>query len=187
MPKTTNSKAAIVDAAAELIRSRGVQGTSIADIVAASGTSAGAIYHHFPNKNAVVVEVARTTLLWPLTALEKYRSKPASPAKLLGFALDALTYAPELGQLLIALGSGASVDSDLGRQLRAEFALLKNSVDTTMEAWAIANEVPIERVHGYSQLMMGLTLGYGTQQTLVENFDADDYRAKAIGILEVAN
>lgn len=174
-----------MNAAAELIQSRGVQGTSIADIIAASHTSAGAIYHHFPNKNAVVVEVARTALEWPLSALEKYRSQPASPARLLEYALDALRFAPELGQLLIALGTGASVDSDLGRLLRAEFATLKDSVDTTMEAWALANDVPTERVHGYSQLMMGLALGYATQSALLENFDAEAYRAKALAILEI--
>ena len=38
-----------------LIRQHGVQGTSVAQLVAASGTSAGAIYHHFSGKNAVVI------------------------------------------------------------------------------------------------------------------------------------
>jgi AcrR family transcriptional regulator len=43
----TTSRQAIIDAAGELIRSHGVQGASIARLVKLSGTSAGAIYHHF--------------------------------------------------------------------------------------------------------------------------------------------
>ena len=65
-----------------LIRQHGVQGTSVAQLVAASGTSAGAIYHHFSGKNAVVVEVARSAISIPLAALKEYLDRPASPAQL---------------------------------------------------------------------------------------------------------
>ncbi len=58
----------IVDAAAQLIKQQGVHAASISGIIAASHASAGSIYHHFANKNEIVLEVARTRLAEPLRA-----------------------------------------------------------------------------------------------------------------------
>ncbi|GAA2180021.1 hypothetical protein GCM10009785_09090 [Brooklawnia cerclae] len=178
-----SSRQAIVDAAAQLIRASGVQGTSISDLIAASGTSAGAIYHHFPSKNAIVVEVAREAMAWPMAALAEYRDRPASPSDLLSYAMTALTDAPELGDLLIALGAGAATDDDLGQQLRDEVGRLRDSVEETMLAWAMANGVPHGRVQGYSQLLIGLTLGFVSQRRLVSNFDEQSYAAQAVRLM----
>lgn len=179
----TTSRRAIVEAAAQLIRTHGVQGTSIAQLVAASGTSAGAIYHHFSSKNAVVVEVAREAISRPLAALTQYRGQPASPAELASYAMAALALNPKLGDLLAQLGAGAGTDDELGQQLRAEFAILRDSVADTMLAWAECNDVPAVRVQGYSQLLIGLTLGYASQRVLVDRFDEQFYRTQAVALL----
>ncbi|MDI9627758.1 MAG: helix-turn-helix domain-containing protein [Acidobacteriota bacterium] len=185
MTEKTNSRQAIVDAAAELIRTHGVQGTSIARLVAKSGTSAGAIYHHFADKNAVVVAVARATIAGPLAALNAYRNRPASPAELASYAMTALALAPELGDLLAQLGAGAGLDDELGQQLRAEFAALRDSLEQTMLAWAAVNDVKAERVRGYSQLLAGLTLGYASQRVLMDGFDEAAYRGQAVELLKL--
>ncbi|MGB3956288.1 MAG: TetR/AcrR family transcriptional regulator [Brooklawnia sp.] len=186
MTDKTTSRQAIIDAAGELIRSHGVQGASIARLVKLSGTSAGAIYHHFSGKNAVVVAVAREAIAVPLRALEEYRHRPASPAELASFAMNALAVAPELGDLLAQLGAGAGTDDELGQQLRAEFALLRDSMEETMLAWAQANDIPGGRVSGYSQLLAGLTLGYASQRVLVDGFDESGYRNQAVQLLKLS-
>lgn len=185
MTDRPTARDAIIETAAQLIRIHGVQGMSISDIVAESGTSAGAIYHHFPNKQAVFVEVARVAIAWPLRALAEYLDRPASPAELLAFALDAHTASPELGNLLTQLGAGASTDDELGRQLRAEFAVLRDSLERTIQAWAQLNGIPPERVAGYSQLMTGLALGFISQRVLVADFDEATYRRQAVALLEL--
>src|SRR5260370_39891828 len=43
----------ILEAALEVFARKGYHGASVDDIVRASGTSNGAVYHHFPNKDAV--------------------------------------------------------------------------------------------------------------------------------------
>src|SRR5689334_21987970 len=43
----------ILDGALEVFARKGYHGASVDDIVRASGTSKGAVYHHFPNKEAV--------------------------------------------------------------------------------------------------------------------------------------
>ena len=45
---TKDSRASMVRSAASLIRTRGVSGTSLADVLADSGAPRGSIYHHFP-------------------------------------------------------------------------------------------------------------------------------------------
>jgi AcrR family transcriptional regulator len=50
----------MVASAAALIGSRGVEATSFADILAASGAPRGSIYHHFPDGKGELVEEAMT-------------------------------------------------------------------------------------------------------------------------------
>lgn len=173
--RSLRSRQAIIDAAAELIRSCGVPGTSIAEIIAASGTSAGAIYHHFSGKQAIIVEVAHQVLRWPLTALDAYADDPASPAELFGYAVEALRYEPELAELLVQLGAGALTDDSLGRLLRGEFSLLRDRLRQTLRQWAQLNGTSGDRVSGLEQMLVGLTMGYATQSALVDDFDPDAY------------
>ena len=63
MPKVTDEYRAarrdeIVDAALAAFRRKGFQAASMADIIAESGQSAGAIYGHFKGKSEIVLEVA---------------------------------------------------------------------------------------------------------------------------------
>lgn len=52
-----DSKARIIAAAAGLMYERGIRGTSVDDILAASGAGKSQFYHYFPDKSALVVEV----------------------------------------------------------------------------------------------------------------------------------
>jgi len=51
------TRAALLDAARELFAERGVTETSRDDIAERAGVTRGALYHHFPSKNAVAVAV----------------------------------------------------------------------------------------------------------------------------------
>ena len=99
--------------------------------------------------------------------------------------MSALELAPELGELLAQLGAGAITDDALGRRLRAEFSMLRDSVEETMQAWARLNDVPAARIEGYSQLLVGLTLGYASQRVLVEGFDERVYLKQAVALLRL--
>jgi len=56
------TRARIVAAAASLVRRQGVAGTSLDDVMAATGTSKSQLYHYFANKDALVREVVKTQL-----------------------------------------------------------------------------------------------------------------------------
>nr|WP_076389216.1 TetR/AcrR family transcriptional regulator [Vaginimicrobium propionicum] len=188
MPKSsTPARQAIINATAELICAHGVTGTTISQIIKSSGTSVGAIYHHFANRNQVVAEVARQAISWPLSSLAAYRCNPRSPEELLGFAIDALRSAPEVGDLLIQLGAGAATDDELGQLLRQEFVQLRVGLEDTMNAWARINNISPKLLAGRAQLLVGLALGFVSQRRLLSNFDEDAYLRSATAAMKVAS
>ncbi len=179
------SRILIIDAAAELIREKGVQATSISDITKLSGASAGSIYHHFASKEAIVVEVTHQVIRYPLGALAAYRDNPTGPAELFTFATQALQANPELGDLLVQLGAGATTDGELGRHLRDEFTPLAEAVQEDLHNWALVNDLPPEMVQGRGQILFGLLLGFVAQRRLVGSFDADAYLRQSLQLLNV--
>jgi AcrR family transcriptional regulator len=56
------TRARIVDAAAALVYERGFAGTSLDDVMAATGTSKSQLYHYFADKDALVREVIKAQL-----------------------------------------------------------------------------------------------------------------------------
>lgn len=60
-PVANNTKQRMVEAAARMMRTRGLAGTSFTDVLAASGAARGGIYHHFPGGKA---ELAREAAAW---------------------------------------------------------------------------------------------------------------------------
>ena len=56
------TRARIVDVAASLVYERGFAGTSLDDVMAATGTSTSQLYHYFADKDALTREVIRAQL-----------------------------------------------------------------------------------------------------------------------------
>ena len=56
------TRARIVAGAAELMYARGVAGTSLDDIMAATNTSKSQLYHYFTGKDDLVLDVIRSQL-----------------------------------------------------------------------------------------------------------------------------
>src|SRR4051812_8893579 len=58
-----DTRTRILDATARLLRQRGYHGTSLNDILAASGAPRGSLYFHFPGgKDQLVIEVTRASV-----------------------------------------------------------------------------------------------------------------------------
>jgi TetR/AcrR family transcriptional repressor of nem operon len=53
---TAKTRVRIVAAAAEMFRARGIEATSVADVMAAVGLTVGGFYRHFESKDALVAE-----------------------------------------------------------------------------------------------------------------------------------
>jgi len=61
----------IVSTAAAMLRERGVQGLSVADVMQAAGLTHGGFYRHFASKDALVAEATRAAFSQILDRLEK--------------------------------------------------------------------------------------------------------------------
>jgi TetR/AcrR family transcriptional regulator, lmrAB and yxaGH operons repressor len=74
----SGAKAAMVDGAVRLLATRGVEGASFSEVLAASGAPRGSIYHHFPGGKAELVHAALDLASQRgLAAMEATRGQPA--------------------------------------------------------------------------------------------------------------
>ncbi|TGW02048.1 TetR/AcrR family transcriptional regulator, partial [Mesorhizobium sp. M2D.F.Ca.ET.145.01.1.1] len=59
----TDTRTRMIEATALLLRRRGYHGTSLNDILTASGAPRGSLYFHFPGgKDQLVIEVTRASV-----------------------------------------------------------------------------------------------------------------------------
>jgi TetR/AcrR family transcriptional regulator, transcriptional repressor for nem operon len=72
------TRARIVAAAAALVYERGVAGTSLDDVMAATGTSKSQLYHYFADKDALTCEVIKAQLGRILAAQQAGRHEVSS-------------------------------------------------------------------------------------------------------------
>lgn len=97
MPRLTDTRkelrrAQITEAAVRCFGRKGLERTSIAEITAESGLSAGSIYSHYRNKAEVVQAAARAVLAKRAEAIGAYAASdtPPDPDELLARLVDAI-------------------------------------------------------------------------------------------------
>jgi AcrR family transcriptional regulator len=82
--------AAILEAAAALFTSRGVEGTTMSAIAAQSRTSIGSLYQFFPNREALVEALAEQYLAdWQRMRADTTRSRPRGLRASIDAGIDA--------------------------------------------------------------------------------------------------
>ncbi len=183
-----DTKLAICQAAMACFAEKGVRGTSVADIIARSGLSAGAIYHHFDSKHAVVVEVARLTVEQALADVREYDpAGPVSPRVLFESAVAGLMKNPQGSKLMVQLWAGAALDPELRALLESQMALLRDGVKARLAGWrkgrgGAPDSTADEQV---TQLLVGLTVGCLTQHVLLPgSFDVGAYVTNGGALLD---
>jgi AcrR family transcriptional regulator len=172
----------IVIAAMVAFRRRGFQAASMADIIAESGMSAGAIYGHFASKSEIVTEVAQRVVgarideAAVLTAAETLEP-PAYLALILmrGMLRD-------LGDagMILQLWGEAVTEPTLKGLSSSVFQRLKDAYTAYISLW-------YQREHGESveradeiaasqvPLFVAVAQGFIVQSALAPGFDADRY------------
>lgn len=177
------AREAILDAAADLIRTQGAAGMSIADLIARSGTSAGAIYHHFGNKQGVVVEVARRAVAIPMqSVLHTPVEGGLSPTDLLIAALSRVAQSTEAAELLVQVWAGASAEPKLMELLRREGQGIRDAVELVIRRWCERNRVATDPA-GVGAVLISLVMGSVVQRSLVPDFDSQAYLDAATTLL----
>ena len=111
--KITKEKAAenrqlLVETAARLFREKGIDGVGVAEISKAAGLTHGALYAHFPSKDALAAEAMQFSTC---SAYGKVSARPASLSELIDYYL-----APEQRDNLAEGCPLAAAASEVARQ-----------------------------------------------------------------------
>lgn len=174
------SRDAILDAAAELIRTKGVAGTSISDIVHSSGTSAGAIYHHFSSKQDIVLAVAMRAIGEPV-ALALASTGPVSPATLFALAAERVTQEETASAMLVQIWAGAAADPELNQLVANHGDGFHAGVAEHVALWCSEHrQNPVE----VAQLLVGAVIGLAVQQSVFADFNRTSYVDQTVRMLE---
>lgn len=142
--KAEATRARLVDIAADLFGRRGYEGTSIEEVLDRAGVSKGALYHHFPSKEALFEAVYRTGEQLCMEEIAKAALKETEPLDMLRAGCQAwldLVMDPHVQR--VALIDGPAV---LGwqrwREIDEEYAfgLTKKVLQQAADAGAIRAE-----------------------------------------------
>ena len=124
----------IVEGAARLIRERGIEGASVADVMAAAGLTQGGFYRHFETKEALVDEAFRAAFEESVSLLESRLEKQEPEAAIAEYRDRYLSQGhlrnPGMGCPLAALGA------DVGRGISALKSSFGASVNRVIAALA---------------------------------------------------
>ncbi|MBW4079354.1 MAG: TetR/AcrR family transcriptional regulator [Acidobacteria bacterium] len=86
----------ILDASTQIIVERGVQGLNTNLVAERAGVNIGTVYHYFPDKTAILVELFRTDLARRLAHLTEKLREVSSTPDLNQWTIDIFTLALEL-------------------------------------------------------------------------------------------
>lgn len=175
----------ILDAALRCFAERGFQATSMADIISASGLSAGALYLYFAGKWDIAQAVARRVMEGPLTAaLDRPDSGggppgPAGVIRAIGAGLDRHGIPPGF---VVQIWGEAATDPEFRGIPDEVFTMLQSGFAGMLERW-FASERGCSDAEARSlardqlPVMLALAQGYMLQRALMPGFDEARYLA----------
>ena len=150
-------------------------------------TSAGTIYHHFANKNEIVLAVARRTVVEPLAAvLATHPGEGTSPSALFRSIVETVISGEVESALIVQLWAGSSDEPQLKEMMRAQTAGLRVELIRHLEVWLLQRGVPeaAQRAEALAMLTLGQAMGLLAQRTLMPELDQPRYVTEACRMLD---
>ncbi|MDP9026288.1 MAG: TetR/AcrR family transcriptional regulator [Actinomycetota bacterium] len=189
MPKVTEAyregrRDEIAQAAMRCLTRKGFANTSMADIIAESDASAGAIYSHFASKAEIARHVARMVMdskAGELTAFAEGQGRPVPPAELILFLLQTLGREGVSKPMLLQLWAEATVDPEIHRVMGEAVGQLRRAYAATVRPWLIAHEMAGDEasVQRAAATMLTLSQGFIANTALLGDRDPAEYLATA--------
>jgi AcrR family transcriptional regulator len=123
----------LIDVATGLFAARGYEDTSIEEVLTAAGVSRGALYHHFPGKDALfeaVVETLEARIMAELTAVAGDAGDPVATLRAAALGWIEMARDPVIQRIILldapsVLGTERWHDPDQQQALAAMRALLQ--------------------------------------------------------------
>jgi len=176
----------ILDAAAGCFARQGFHATSMQDIFAAAGLSAGAVYRYFPSKTELIRAIAAEALAQALPALDSAAGQDAGLPGVLA-ALVAELGAGRLARLrpvFLQVWAEAVRDEELAKLARSTLGLLLARIRVLLDRLAGQGRIPPGTdTDAAAWLILALLQGYVIQLTVLGDVPPEQVRASAAALL----
>ena len=189
MPKVTEAyrearRDEIAQAALRCLARNGFANTSMADIIAESGVSAGAIYSHFSGKADIARHVALIVMDSKASELIRHagqRESPLSPTETIRFLLDTIGREGVSKSMLVQLWAEATVDPEIHAVMNEAVGQLRQAYLGTVRPWLVAKGMPSDEasVQRAATTMLTLSQGFIANTALFGDRDPAEYLATA--------
>ena len=187
MPKVTEEyrvarRDEIADAALRAFRRKGFQATSMAEITAESGLSAGAIYGHYVSKDAIIVDVASRVVGNRILDVERLaRTEPlAAPPTIPRVLIAGMLRAIGNPAIMLQLWGEGVTEPQVRAVAHDVIVRLRSALIEYTSLWH-------QRTHGtppeeadvlaaeQAPLLISAVQGFVVQSALAPDFDAEAY------------
>ena len=174
----------IIAAAIRAFRAKGFARASMADIIAESGLSAGAIYGHFSGKRELLAACAAELLSRRRGELDMAieRGEVPAPGEALAMLMDGIVRDGLDPRALVQVWAEASLDPELRATVNEALRMIRGVLERALRAWFTAH--PEHAPHGVDEavrsllpVLVGLGPGFILQRALVDDFDEQAYLA----------
>jgi len=173
----------ILGAALRCFARKGFHATSMSDIIAESGLSAGAIYGHYASKDDLIRGVAADVFSPVLSELRSAPALPEQPVHPVDFAtrlLEGLVAAVGNTAILVQVWGEAAVDASVRELFDTVYAQVLELNRQHVSNWLSATaRMPVEAIEEQSlqlaRLLTGLAQGGIVQTAFVDGFDVRGY------------
>jgi AcrR family transcriptional regulator len=175
----------ILAATLRVLSERGYRRTSMADVIAETGLSAGAIYGHFEGKQELFLAVARSVLARRRDELEAVirHGPPPSPGDALGVMLRGLVAGVD-ARVLVQVWGEATTEPEVRAMVNDQVHIIRGAFEDAVRAWCAAHpdrlpEGPDAAVGRLLPVMLGLAQGFLVQHAVFDDVDDEAYLAAA--------
>lgn len=172
----------IVEAAAQVVAAKGVPGTTMREVITASGLSAGAVYHYFPAKAGLIAAIGAHVQGRYADAVGDLleRSVTPGPAELLHGLAAAVTPRPgevDLSGVGIAVWAQALHDDDAADSTRGVLSSLRARLTETARRWQAEGHLDADAdPRDVGAVLYGLMPGFVLQRQILGDVDAGTFR-----------
>lgn len=179
----------VLNAAVALFARKGFDATSMSDIIAESGTSAGMIYGHFDGKADLVRSAVSEMFLQRSDEFDAMLAagEILSPAELVTMFLGRMRTEIERPELLLQLWAAAVREPELHEMAGSLGESLAVVFERHLAAWYEQRGDPADaaasRASTEAPICLGICQGYMIQSALFPAFDGDGYLAAILTLL----
>lgn len=174
----------IARAALACFARKGYERTSMADIIAESGLSAGAIYGHYASKKDLFISVIGHLLAKRQSELEERTGEgPAlSPGQIMISLINGIRSEPVEARMLLQLWAEAAFDREMHEIVSEFLKRFHATIHRHILAWIAEDpqrggDDPQRYAERLTPVVLGLGPGFMVQRALVDDFDEDDFLA----------